>query len=319
MRRALELAASARRTTSPNPWVGAVVLPGGYEGCTQPPGGAHAEIEALAAAGGQAQGATMVSTLEPCAHRGRTPPCVEAIAAAGIRRVVVGIEDPDPRVRGRGIRALREMGIDVEVGLLGDDVSCQLAPYLHHRRTGRPLVVLKLAMTLDGRTAAPDGSSRWITGPEARADAHRIRAESDAVLVGAGTLRADDPDLTARGSGGEILHPQPQRVVLGTAPPGARARPLLELSGEPAEVLDQLGARGMLQVMVEGGSRVAGSFHRGGLIDRYVLYVAPALMGGDDGAPVMAGRGAPAMSEIWRGRVASVCQLGPDVRIEVVP
>src|SRR5262245_34445888 len=180
MARAIALAASVRATTSPNPWVGCVIEPGGFEGATQPPGGPHAEVVALAAAGAAARGATLFTTLEPCAHVGRTGPCVDAIVAAGVRRVVAAIEDPDPKVSGRGLAALRAAGVEVEVGDGAGEVRVQLAPYIKHRTTGRPWVVLKLAATLDGRTAAPDASSRWITGEEARQDAHRLRAESDA-------------------------------------------------------------------------------------------------------------------------------------------
>jgi diaminohydroxyphosphoribosylaminopyrimidine deaminase/5-amino-6-(5-phosphoribosylamino)uracil reductase len=316
MRRAVELAASVRGTTSPNPWVGCVIEPGGFEGATQPPGGPHAEIVALAAAGDVARGATLVSTLEPCAHHGRTPPCVEAIVAAGVARVVIGTEDPDPLVHGRGVDALRAAGVDVEVGLCASEVQAQLAPYLKHRTTGRPWVVLKLAATLDGRTAAPDRTSRWITGEAARADAHRLRAESDAVLVGAGTVRADDPELTVRLPGVERA---PLRVVLGTTPPGARARPAVELSGDLGAVLDDLGRRGVLQVLVEGGATVAGEFHRAGLVDRYVLYVAPAFLGGDDGLPVFAGPGVATMADAWRGRIVDVTRVGDDLRIDVAP
>jgi diaminohydroxyphosphoribosylaminopyrimidine deaminase/5-amino-6-(5-phosphoribosylamino)uracil reductase len=316
MRRAVELAASVRGTTSPNPWVGCVIEPGGFEGATQPPGGPHAEIVALAAAGDAARGATLVSTLEPCAHHGRTPPCVEAIVAAGVARVVIGTEDPDPLVHGRGVDALRAAGVDVEVGLCASEVQAQLAPYLKHRTTGRPWVVLKLAATLDGRTAAPDRTSRWITGEAARADAHRLRAESDAVLVGAGTVRADDPELTVRLPGVERA---PLRVVLGTTPPGARARPAVELSGDLGAVLDDLGRRGVLQVLVEGGATVAGEFHRAGLVDRYVLYVAPAFLGGDDGLPVFAGPGVATMADAWRGRIVDLTRVGDDLRIDVAP
>lgn len=312
----MELAAGVRTTVTPNPWVGAVVLPGGYEGATQPPGGPHAEVVALAAAGDAARGATLVCTLEPCSHHGRTPPCVDAVVAAGVARVVVGIQDPDPRVRGTGIQALRAAGVDVELGLLGDEVDAQLAPYVKHRTTGRPWVVLKLAATLDGRIAAPDGSSRWITGEEARADAHGLRAESDAVIVGAGTIRGDDPELNVR------LAPalrQPLRVVLGQAPADARAQPLVELSGDLAGVLDELGRRGIVQVLVEGGAAVAGAFHRAGLVDRYVLYLAPALMGGDDGKPLFAGAGGATMGDAWRGRITAVRQLGGDLRVDLAP
>jgi diaminohydroxyphosphoribosylaminopyrimidine deaminase/5-amino-6-(5-phosphoribosylamino)uracil reductase len=331
MRQALGLAAAVRPFTSPNPWVGCVVEhPDGRiaVGATAPPGGPHAEAMALAATGGRAEGATLWCTLEPCDHRGRTPACSEAIVAAGVRRVVVAVEDPDRKVAGRGLRRLREAGVEVDVGVLADEARAALAPYLHHRTTGRPWVVLKLAASLDGRTAAPDASSRWITGPEARADAHRLRAESDAVLVGAGTVAADDPSLTVRLDPPVPAVPelagvvpagwrQPQRVVLGTAPPAAKVRPALELSGPLPAVLDELGRRDVVQLMVEGGASVAGAFHRAGLVDRYVLYLAPVLLGGDDGRPVLAGAGAPTMADAWRGRVVDVARVGADVRIDL--
>jgi diaminohydroxyphosphoribosylaminopyrimidine deaminase/5-amino-6-(5-phosphoribosylamino)uracil reductase len=176
-------------------------------------------------------------------------------------------------------------------------------------------VVLKLAATLDGRTAAPDGSSRWITGEAARADAHRLRAESDAVIVGAGTVRADDPSLTVR----DVQGRDPLRVVLGKAPADAKVQPALELTGDPGQVLDDLGRRGVLQALVEGGPTVAGEFHRAGLVDRYVLYLAPALFGGDDGRPLFAGPGAPTIADVWRGRIESVERLGDDLRVECSP
>ena len=315
MLRAIELAAGVRGTTSPNPWVGSVIQPGGYEGATSPPGGPHAEVVALRAAAEAARGATLYTTLEPCVHDGRTPPCVDAVVDAGIRRVVVGVEDPDERVRGSGIRALRAAGVAVDVGVCAGKVRDQLGPYLKHRATGRPWVVLKLAATLDGRTAAPDGSSRWITGDAARADAHRLRAESDAVIVGAGTVRADDPALTVR----EVAGDDPLRVVLGTAPAGARVQPALELHGDLGGVLDELGRRGVVQAMVEGGATVAGDFHRAGLVDRYVLYLAPAFFGGDDARPLFAGAGAPTIADVWRGRIVSVERLGDDLRVECSP
>jgi diaminohydroxyphosphoribosylaminopyrimidine deaminase / 5-amino-6-(5-phosphoribosylamino)uracil reductase len=254
-------------------------------------------------------------TLEPCSHHGLTPPCADALVAAGVRRVVIGVEDPDPQVAGRGIARLRSAGVEVEVGALAESVSDQLAPYLVHRRTGRPFVVLKLAATLDGRTAAPDGSSRWITGPGARTDAHRLRAESDAVLVGAGTVRADDPELTVRHV--EAPRGDPLRVVLGRAPDGARVHPCLERSGELGPILDELGQKGCIQVLVEGGARVATAFHRQGLVDRYVLYLAPALTGGDDAPGLFRGTGAPTIDAVWRGRLRSLARVGDDVRIEV--
>jgi diaminohydroxyphosphoribosylaminopyrimidine deaminase/5-amino-6-(5-phosphoribosylamino)uracil reductase len=320
MREALALAASVRGRTSPNPWVGCVLVPPGdgpaFEGATEPPGGPHAEAVALGLAGHRANGSTVYVTLEPCAHEGRTPPCADALIRAGVRRVVVGLEDPDPRVRGEGIARLRGAGIDVVVGVCRDEVARQLAPYLKHRRSGRPWVVLKLAATLDGSTAAPDGSSRWITGLEARRDAHRLRAESDAVLVGSGTVRADDPELTVRDVEGHDGR-QPLRVVLGSAPPSARVHPALELSGDPGDILDELGRRGVLQVLVEGGATVAHAFHSAGLVDRYVLYLAPAFSGGSDARGLFAGRGAPTVDALWRGRITSVTALGPDLRLDV--
>ncbi|MCU1448872.1 MAG: ribD [Acidimicrobiales bacterium] len=315
MRRAIQLAQAVRASTTPNPWVGCVIDPGAFEGATQPPGGAHAEVVALEQAGEKARGGTLVVTLEPCAHHGRTPPCVDAIVEAGVAKVVVAMEDPDPRVRGRGIARLREAGLDVEVGLCADEVRAQLAPYVKHRSTGRPWVVLKLAASVDGRTAAPDGSSKWITGEEARADAHRLRAESDAVIVGAGTVRADDPALTVRDAEGR----DPLRVVLGRAPEGAKVHPALELEGDLDEVLDELGRRDVVQALVEGGPTVAGRFHRAGLVDRYVLYLAPALFGGDDGRPLFAGPGAPTIDDVWRGRITNVERLGDDVKVEMSP
>ena len=320
MRRALELAASVRARTAPNPWVGCVVVGTDgrrYEGATQPPGGPHAEAVALAAAGGAARGATLYTTLEPCAHHGRTAPCAQAIADAGVARVVIGIEDPDPQVAGRGAETLRRRRVEVTDGVGRDEAADLLAPYLKHRRTGRPWVVLKLAATLDGRIAAPDGSSKWITGAQARADAQNLRAESDAVLVGAGTVRADDPQLTVR-SDPPPDH-QPLRVVLGRAPEGAKVLPAVEADGDLEDLLEELGGKGVLQLLVEGGARVAHQFHAAGLVDRYVLYLAPAFFGGDDAVPMFRGPGVAEVGELWRGRVVSVRRLGDDLRVEVAP
>jgi diaminohydroxyphosphoribosylaminopyrimidine deaminase/5-amino-6-(5-phosphoribosylamino)uracil reductase len=332
MARAAEAAESARGHTSPNPWVGAVVVPAPdgptpagpepwFAGSTAPPGGDHAEVSALRAAGELARSGTLYVTLEPCAHHGRTPPCTDAVIGSGIRRVVVALEDPDPRVQGRGIAALRAAGLEVEVGVGAEAAGEQLAPYLKHRRTGRPWVVLKLAASLDGRTAAPDGTSRWITGPAARLDAHRLRAQSDAVLVGAGTVRADDPALTVRLPPDDPFFrgpdDQPARVVLGRAPADAAVQPARQLGGDLGEVLDQLGRDGIVQLLVEGGPRVAHAFHQAGLVDRYVLYLAPALFGGDDARPLFAGPGVATIGGLWRGHVRSVTSLEGDLRVDL--
>lgn len=319
MLRALSSAAGARTRAHPNPWVGATLVSssgGVFDGATERPGGRHAESVALDAAGAAAAGATLCVTLEPCvAFAGkRTPSCAERIIAAGVSRVVVALEDPDRRVQGRGIAALRAAGIEVEVGRCEDQVREQLAPYVHHRHTGRPYVVLKLAATLDGRTAAPDGTSQWITGEEARADAHVLRAQSDAVVVGAGTVRLDDPSLTVR----HVDGPNPRRVVLGRAPAGAKVHPCDERSGELPAILDQLGAEGVVQVLVEGGASVAADFHRAELVERYVLYLAPALFGGDDATGLFRGGGAATMADVWRGRIVDVRRLGDDLRVDLV-
>jgi diaminohydroxyphosphoribosylaminopyrimidine deaminase/5-amino-6-(5-phosphoribosylamino)uracil reductase len=320
MEQAIDVAATVRTKTAPNPWVGAVIRASDgtvFTGATEPPGGAHAEIVALRAAreaGVDLTTAVLVSTLEPCAHTGRTGPCADAIIEAGMTRVVIGIEDPDPQVSGASIVRLREAGIDVEVGVERDAVQDPLAPYLHHRRTGRPYVVVKLAATVDGRTAAPDSTSQWITGEPARSDAHRLRAESQAVLVGAGTVRADNPSLTVRLVDG----PNPLRIVLGSAPATAAIHPCLEWRGDLVDLLDHLGAEGVLQLMVEGGANTAAQFQSEGLVDRYVVYLAPAIFGGDDARPLFVGHGAPTIDALPRGRFAAVTRLGDDLRLDLV-
>lgn len=326
MARAIAAASQVRCATSPNPWVGAVVRGSDgqiYEGATMEPGEAHAEVVALRAAGDAARGGTLFVTLEPCSHHGRTPPCVDAVIDAGVERVVIAIEDPDERVNGTGIARLRDAGINVETGLYAERVRAQLAPYIKHRTTGRPYVVLKLAASVDGFTAAPDGSSQWITGPAARADGHRIRAESDAIIVGAGTVRRDDPSLTVRDYTPPVLpgsgSVDPVRVILGSVPEDAKVRPCREMRGELTDILDELGRDGVLQVLVEGGAKVAGDFHRLGLVDRYVLYIAPALFGGSDARGLFTGLGAYTIDDVWRGRFDVVERVGDDIRLELSP
>ena len=293
MRRAMSEASGARLRSRPNPWVGAVLVCADgstHAGATMPPGGAHAEIAAIdnaRRAGADLHGAHLVVTLEPCSHTGRTGPCTEAIIEAGIAAVTVGVLDPDVRVSGSGVSRLRGAGLDVTVGVLEHDVADQLAPYLHHRRTGRPFVVAKMACTLDWRTLAPRGE-RWITGESARREVHRLRAESDAVVVGAGTVRIDDPELTVR----HVEGPSPRRVVMTNSPlpQTAKVHPCLEWTGEPAALLDMLGADGALQVLLEGGPRIISAFRDAGLIDRWVLHVAPVVNGEAD-APGLFARG----------------------------
>jgi diaminohydroxyphosphoribosylaminopyrimidine deaminase/5-amino-6-(5-phosphoribosylamino)uracil reductase len=230
--RARELGRAVRRTTAPNPWVGAVVVTAEGErvgeGATDPPGGSHAERQALVMAGASARGATLFVSLEPCCHVGRTGPCTDAVIEAGIARVVVGVLDPDERVAGRGVAQLRAAGVVVDV-LDDEGAASDLAPYLHHRRTARPFVVAKVASTLDGAVAMADGSSQWITSSAARADGHELRADSQAIVVGAGTVRSDDPRLTARLDGAIV---EPLRVVLGRAPEGAKVHPCWERQGD---------------------------------------------------------------------------------------
>ena len=322
LRRAIAVAWAARRRAAPNPWVGAVLVARDgpqFTGATEPPGSRHAEVVALDAAGvaGSAEGSVLYVTLEPCSHHGRTPPCTDAIVAAGVARVVVGIEDPDPRVAGQGIAALEAAGIEVVVGIEAAAVNAQLRPYLHHRRTGRPEVVLKLAASLDGRIAAPDGTSQWITSAAARRDAHQLRADAGAILVGAGTVRADDPALTVRLDGYDGF--QPRRIVLGRAPRGAKVHPCEEHVGPVGPLLDRLGAEGVLQVLVEGGATVAHGLVAEGLVDRLVCYLAPAIFGGDDARGMFAGRGAATIEAIRRGQFVSAEQIGDDLRVEVVP
>jgi diaminohydroxyphosphoribosylaminopyrimidine deaminase/5-amino-6-(5-phosphoribosylamino)uracil reductase len=319
MMKAIEAASLVRLRTSPNPWVGCVIVTVDgrvFVGSTEAPGGRHAEIVALdaaRAARANTQGATAFTTLEPCSHHGRTGPCTEALISAGVSRVVSAITDPDQLVGGQGFAALRSAGITVEVGLCADLVTEQLRPYLHHRITGRPFVILKLASTLDGRTAAVDGSSQWITGEAARTAAHQLRAESDAIVVGSGTVRRDNPTLTTRLVDG----PSPRRVVLGKAPEQANVHPCLEWDKSICELLDSLGNEGVLQLMVEGGATVASSFHQQNLVDRYVLYVAPAFMGGNDGAPLFNGESASSMQQLWRGTLRNVRQLGSDIEVTI--
>jgi diaminohydroxyphosphoribosylaminopyrimidine deaminase/5-amino-6-(5-phosphoribosylamino)uracil reductase len=308
----------ARYHAPPNPWVGALVV-GEHgvviaEGHTQVPGEAHAEVVALRRAGERALGATLVVTLEPCCHVGRTGPCTDVIIKAGISRVVIGTIDPDPRVSGQGIALLRASGIDVEVGIEEDVVRAQLAPYLWHRVTGRPYVVAKIASTLDGVVAMADGTSKWITGEPARLDAHVVRAQSQAIIVGAGTVRSDDPRLTARLD--DIIL-EPLRVVLGHAPENARVRPCLERTGDLGYILDELAHHDVIQVLVEGGPTTMSAFFAAGLVNHVVWYQAAAFGGGEGTAGALRSLSTSTIGQLRRGRLVDVRRIGEDIRIDV--
>jgi diaminohydroxyphosphoribosylaminopyrimidine deaminase/5-amino-6-(5-phosphoribosylamino)uracil reductase len=326
MRRALELAERGRGSTSPNPMVGAVLLRDGEvvgEGFHQAPGEPHAEALALLQAGARAAGATCYVTLEPCAHHGRTPPCADALIAAGVVRVVAAIEDPDPHVRGQGFARLRAAGVEVELGPGAAAAEAQNAAFLLHRRLGRPRVTLKAAASLDGKVAAADGSSQWITGPEARADVHRRRAEHGAVLVGTGTVLADDPALTAR-DGDALLPWQPLPVVAGRrpVPDGAAVRrhpgPLLQVpTHEPQVVLDAVAEAGARSLLVEGGPTVASAFLAAGLADEVLAYLAPTLLGGDRTAT--GDLGVATITDQRRLTVRAALHLGDDLLVVARP
>jgi diaminohydroxyphosphoribosylaminopyrimidine deaminase/5-amino-6-(5-phosphoribosylamino)uracil reductase len=328
MARALALGATARRRSAPNPWVGCVIVRAGEivgEGATQPPGGSHAEIEALRSAGDRAQGATAFVTLEPCAHHGRTGPCADALIDAGITRVVVGTADPDEHVDGRGTARLRIAGVEVVEGVRQREARTLLAPYLHHRRTGRAYCVVKAATSLDGRIAAADGSSQWITSAEARADAHALRADSQAIVVGAGTAIVDRPTLTVR----EIDPPAPTLVITTEAAPPVAAD-AWRAAGAKVECVDPattgtgvdlraaftvLGRYGVLQAMVEGGATLHGALFDAELVDRVVTYVAPGLLGAR-GTPGYGVAGPDTIDGFTRLRLVDLRRLGDDVRLD---
>lgn len=348
MRRAVALAERALGRTSPNPAVGAVVVRGGRvvgEGWTRPVGGPHAEVVALRRAGALARGATLYVTLEPCSHHGRTPPCADAVIAAGVGRVVVAVGDPNPLVRGRGLRALARAGVDVTTGVLADEAGEVSAWFRHWIVRRRPFVVLKLAASLDGRIATATGESRWISGPAARRWVHALRNRVDAVMVGSGTVLADDPALTCRMRGGR----DPVRVVvdggLRTSPRArflrqrsaaptivattaraapARTRALVRAGAEVAVVpgrgprvdlarlMQLLGERGMVSVLVEGGGELAAALLRARLVDRVAIVTAPILLGGD-GRPMLGALGLRRLAGAPRLVGGRVVPLGPDL------
>ena len=351
MRAALALARRGLGTVWPNPAVGCVIVARGRvvgRGWTQPGGRPHGETEALGRAGEAARGATAYVSLEPCRHWGRTPPCTDALIAAGIRRVVVALEDPDPRVAGAGVRQLHAAGLEVETGLCEAEAAEINAGFFCRLRNRRPLVTLKLATSLDGRIATGSGESQWITGPPARERAHALRAAHDAIMVGTGTVLADDPQLTCRLPG--LAHRSPVRVVVDRhlrIPPttrlisDARAVPVWVLTlpsadperrqaflragatvididpspdgnGSLAAALAALGERGITRLLVEGGGHLAAAFARAGLIDRLVWVHAPMLIGGD-GIPAIAEVGLEVLSKAPSFTRLSTETVGDDV------
>jgi len=353
MRRALDLAARGTGLVSPNPLVGAVVVIGDEvvgEGWHRGPGTPHAEVVALDQAGERARGATLYVTLEPCSHYGRTAPCAPRVAASGVARVVAAVRDPNPLVDGQGFRAVRSAGIQITEGVLAAEAVRQNAAFLTHVRTGLPLVTLKMAASLDGKVAARDGTSRWITGQDARLEVHRMRAASDAILVGAGTAFRDDPSLTVRlpGHGGRT----PLRVAVdgrgivpethglftdGEAPTlvvtteGAprRRRRAWRAAGAEVVVLDdagsslvplgallsELGKREVQRVLVEGGPTLAWELVARDLVDEVVLFFAPILVGGQDAPSILMGGGIPTIAEPVRLEVVEVSPIGRDIKV----
>jgi len=352
LERALGLAERGRGLTSPNPLVGAVVVAESRirgEGFHEGPGRPHAEIVALEEAGDDARGATLYTTLEPCDHFGRTPPCTRAIASAGVARVVCAMRDPNPVVDGRGFAALEAAGIQVRTGLLAPEAKRLNEAYVKHVRTGLPFVTWKMAASLDGKVASRDGTSRWITGEAARADVHRLRAAADAILVGAGTALVDDPSLTVRDPAyrgrpplrvlvdargrvpetGDLFDAAAPTMVAttGLAPrerTGAwRARGAEVVEYEPEgggvplpQLLSDLGKRDVQSVLLEGGPTLAWSMVEDRVVDKVVVYLAPKLIGGQDAPGVLGGRGFAPIAQATRLRVASFDRVGEDLRVE---
>jgi diaminohydroxyphosphoribosylaminopyrimidine deaminase/5-amino-6-(5-phosphoribosylamino)uracil reductase len=352
MAQALRLAARGLYTTQPNPRVGCVIAHGDEvvgSGWHQRAGEPHAEVHALREAGERARGATAYVTLEPCAHHGRTPPCADALVAAGVARVVVAAEDPFPQVAGRGIEKLRAAGIDVDIGLLRDEARELNIGFFSRIERGRPFVRLKLAMSLDGRTALANGESKWITGEASRADVQRWRARSSAILTGSGTVLADNPHLTVRLPEGEA-HTSPLRVVLdrrlrtpagshvldgdpptlllhaAAAPRGDDRHAHAELAAVPEQggaldlhaVLALLAERGCNEVHVEAGPTLCGVLFAAGLVDELLLYVAPVLLG-DAARPLLRLPSLADMAERWKLRLVDQRMLGPDMRLRLRP
>jgi diaminohydroxyphosphoribosylaminopyrimidine deaminase/5-amino-6-(5-phosphoribosylamino)uracil reductase len=326
MRLAIEHGENAKGATYPNPPVGAVILDNNGKvvgvGGTEPAGGPHAEVVALRRAGELARGGTAVVTLEPCNHHGKTPPCVDALVAAGISALAYAVTDPNPIAAG-GAARLEQAGVKVTGGVRADEVAAgTLREWLHKQRTGLPHVTWKYAASVDGRSAAADGTSRWISSEAARADVHRRRAAAEAIVVGTGTVLADDPALTARRPDGSLADRQPLRVVVGEREISSDAkilnddsRTMIIRTHDPHEVIKALADR--TDVLLEGGPTLAGAFLRAGVIDRILAYLAPIMLGG----PITAvdDVGVPTISKALRWRFDGLEAIGPDVLLSLVP
>ncbi len=354
MKRALVLAKRGEGKTSPNPAVGCVIVRDGAivgEGWHRRAGTPHAEVHALRQAGDLAHNADVYVTLEPCSHYGKTPPCADALVEAGVRRVFVGMVDPNPKVSGRGIQRLQSAGIEVVTGIL--ETACRRLnePFVKHVTTGLPFVILKSAMTMDGKTATAMGDSRWITNEKSRHYVHMLRSKVDGIMVGVGTVIADDPQLTARIPRGR----DPLRIVVDSSlriPPAARIlrqesaattvvatiskdlnraaclqSPGVEIlycdedegTVDLRDLFARLGSRGVQSVLIEGGSTLAGSALRAGLIDKFVLFYAPKFLGGADGFGLFAGPAGRMMAECRRLKDVTVRRFGDDVMMEAYP
>jgi len=354
MRRVLRLAKRGRGRTSPNPMVGAVLLKDGRivgEGYHEEAGKEHAEIIAIRRAGENAKGATLYLNLEPCTHYGKTPPCVPKVVEAGVRRVVVGMEDPNPLVKGKGMERLKEAGIDVDAGVLEEDCKKLNEAFCKFILKKEPFIILKAAATLDGKIATSEGDSKWISGEASRHFVHRLRSQVDGVLVGIGTVLKDDPQLTARVRGGRdpyrivvdtrlrireearIFGDSPSKAIVATTELASRDRvEKIEKMGARVLILDskdervdlpgllsKLGEIGMVSVMAEGGSRINGSLLDGGLIDKVLLFLSAKLIGDKSAPGIFEGRGRPTLKEAVLLDNLRVRKVGPDLLIEAYP
>ncbi len=357
MRRTLALAARARGKTSPNPMVGAVLVKGGRivsEGYHKKAGTPHAEVIAIDAAGERAQGATLYVSLEPCCHKDkRTPPCTQKIISSGIRKVVIAMEDPNPKVSGKGMEELRNAGISVVQGILREEAEKLNEYYIKHITTGMPFVVLKVAMTLDGKIATPEGESKWITGEKARRLVHRLRGDVDALLTAIGTVKADNPRLTCRIGRNKsplrividpefeiapdscVLEQPPDTVIVTRRPASQSNQPrakddkkkllleknvrLLEYEGEKADLsllMKDLGGKGIISVLVEGGSSLNSYCLESGIVDKVMFFIAPKIIGGRTSFPAVGGTAFRRLSEAHMIRDMKARRVGDDLLIE---